>query len=99
MFNHPDQKLTFFELFYIETDTGNKGVSLVQPFLFKATFIIIISATMRYVSLVCNLEFTSLITHQIMINNPDTKYRLWFIAGSGISSILSSLFFTFVFKR
>jgi len=99
MFNHPDQKLTFFELFYRETDTGNKGVSLVQPFLFTATFIIIISATMRYVSLVCNLEFTSLITHQIMINNPDTRYLVWFIAGDGVSNILSSFIFTFVFKR
>ena len=29
MFNHPDQKLTFFELFYREKDTGNKRVSLV----------------------------------------------------------------------
>jgi hypothetical protein len=31
MFNHPDQKLTLFELFYRDkdTDTGNKKISLV----------------------------------------------------------------------
>jgi len=62
MFNNPDQKLTFFELFHRETDAGNKRVSLAQPFLYSATFILIISATMRYIALVCNIEFTSLIT-------------------------------------
>lgn len=34
MFNNPDQKLTFFELFYKEKDAGNKRVSLMQPFYY-----------------------------------------------------------------
>ena len=98
MFNNPDQKLTFFELFYRETDAGNKGVSLVQPFLYQATFILIISATMRYIALMCNIEFTSLITPAVF-NLKNSNYRVWFITGYGVSSILSSLLFTYVFKR
>lgn len=99
MFNHPDQELTFFELFYSQKDTGNKGVSLLQPFKYTATFIIIVSATMRYITSNCNIEFTSLITNKLIIQNLDTKYLMWIIAGDAVSNILSSLIFTFVFKR
>lgn len=62
--NHPDQKLTFLELFYRQkdTDTGNKKISLSQPFYYQGTYILIISATMRHVSLWCNLNYKSLIT-------------------------------------
>lgn len=101
MFNHPDQKLTFLELFYKEkdTDTGNKKISLVQPFLYTATFLLIFSASMRHVSLMCNLNYNSLLTSILWYNDPDTKYRVWYIAGAGISALLSSFLYTFVFQR
>jgi hypothetical protein len=47
----------------------------------------------------CNLSFTNLLTSELFIDNPETEYRVWFTAGAGISAIVSSLLFTFVFQQ